>query len=197
MSNRNILLLLLVLPLFTNAQKADSSVNENQLTGVWQIKSSKLGDALLDHYQFLPNGEFIYNFSQYDDTRRVLALKGHYRLEGIKIFMVVQSRVELTGGYFTKGSPGFQASPFVIEGGTIETFKQVDTTNLHDPFIIKVNAISKTGKVVGLQLDHIKYYKISDNPNAYHKNNPGYEHRFGVKAATPNKNITVENENEK
>ena len=43
-----------------------------------------------------------FNFSEYDDAQRLMA---------------VESRVEITGGYFTKGSPGFQRAEFVLEGG--------------------------------------------------------------------------------
>jgi uncharacterized protein (TIGR03066 family) len=169
MSKQIILILFMILPLFGMAQKTDSTIDQHQLLGVWQVKTSKLGDALQDHYQFFANGEFVYNFSQYDDTRRVLALKGKYRLTGNKLFMSVQSRIEITGGYFTKGSPGFQTSPFVLEGGTIETFQQVDTTNQHDPFFISGIMTGKTGKIIGLQIDNYKYYKISDNPNAFNR----------------------------
>jgi len=164
---RNIIFLLMICPLVGIAQNIDSTINQRQLIGVWQIGTPKLGDALLAHYQFFENGEFIYNFSQYDDAQRVLALKGHYRSVGNKLFISIQSRVELTGGYFTKGSPGFQASPFVLEGGTIETFNQVDTTNQRDPFILSVTLTNKKGKIVGLKIDNNKYYKLTDNPLKY------------------------------
>lgn len=149
------------------AQKLDSSIDQRALVGVWQSGTPKLGDALLAHYQFFENGKFIYNFSQYDDATRVLALKGHYRLVGNELFMSVQSRVELVGGSFTRGSPGFQESPFVLEGGTIETFNQVDTANQRDPFILSVIMTGKTRKIVGLKIDNNKYFKLSNNPSKY------------------------------
>jgi hypothetical protein len=164
---RIVIFLSLVGPFVAYAQKVDSSINQHQLIGVWQSNSSRLGDALLVHYQFFQNGEFVYHFSEYDDANRVLALKGHYRLVGDLIYMSVHSRTERTGGYFTKGSPGFQDSPFVLEGSTIETFNQVDTVSKNDPFLLSVFQTNKTGKIIGLKIDSHKYYKLSDNPSKY------------------------------
>jgi hypothetical protein len=68
------------------AQKADSVISSGQLVGVWQMKTSRIGDALLENFQFFKDGHFAYNFSQYDDVNRVLALNGTYRLVGNQLY---------------------------------------------------------------------------------------------------------------
>jgi hypothetical protein len=156
----------------TLAQNADSTIRQRQLIGVWQINNAIVGDALRENFQFFPDGKFVLNFSQYDDAQRVLALRGHYRLEGGLLFMTVESRDEIIGGYFTKGSPGFQRSAFVLEGGKVETITQIDSAGFKDPFVVINCKIAKSGKIMGIQIDHNKYYKLSENPEAFHRINP-------------------------
>jgi hypothetical protein len=99
----------------------------------------------------------------------VLALNGNYRLAGNQLYTSVTSRNELTGGYFTKGSPGFQSSPFVLEGATVKTITQTDTTNQHDFFYISSLQFNKAGTIVSLEIDRHRYYKLSNNPQAFSK----------------------------
>jgi hypothetical protein len=151
------------------AQRTDSTITQQKLIGVWQINSATLGSALQENFQFFPDGKFDFNFSEYDDAQRILALQGHYHLKDGYLYMTVESRVEITGGYYTKGSPGFQRAEFVLEGGKVETVRQIDSSGGKDPFIISVCKISKTGKIMGIQIDNNKYFKLSDNPSAFRK----------------------------
>jgi|GEM_PF-768179 len=155
------------LPLIVLAQNADSIVRQQQIIGVWQVSTVKVGDALRENFQFFPDGKFVYNFSQYDDAQRVLALRGHYRLANGMLYMNVESRDEISGGYFTKGSPGFQRSPFVLEEGKVKTITQIDSAGAKDPFIIKVCKRNESGKIVCIQIDSYSYYRLSDDPNAF------------------------------
>ncbi len=149
------------------AQNVDTVISQKQLVGIWQIDKAVVGDALREHFTFFPDGRFLMGFNQYDDAQRVLALNGHYRINGGKLFMMVESRLEIVGGYFTKGSPGFQRAPFVLEGGKVQTIAQKDTLSEKDPFIISVLKRSGSGKVTGVKIGSNKYYKVSDNPAAY------------------------------
>jgi hypothetical protein len=156
----------------TFAQNVDSTIRQQQLIGVWQIDNARVGDALRENFQFFPDGRFILNFSEYDDTQRVLALRGHYRFGNGLLFMTVQSRDEIIGGYFTKGSPGFQRSAFVLEGGKVQTITQIDSAGSKDPFVVTKCKVTKSGKIAGIQIDNNKYYKLSENPEAFHKVKP-------------------------
>lgn len=160
---------MLLLNLIGFGQKADSTIIQQKLIGVWQINSATVGSALQENFQFFPDGRFDFNFSEYDDAQRLLGLQGHYHLKDGYLFMTVDSRVEITGGYFTKGSPGFQRDEFVLEGGKVETIRQTDSLGGKDPFIISVCKLSKSGKIIGIQIDNNKYYKLSDNPSAFRR----------------------------
>jgi len=164
---RYFLSLLFLCPIIGIAQKADSIISKGQLVGVWQLKTSKIGDALHENFRFYQDGQFSYNFSQYDDVSRVLALNGNYRLIGNQLYTSVTSREELTGGYFTIGSPGFQSSPFVLEGATIKTIPQDDSTSKNDYFFLSSLVFNKAGRIISIQINGNKYYKISDNPRAF------------------------------
>lgn len=159
--------LLLLSPIVGIAQNVDSIISKEQLIGVWQLKTPKIGDALHETFQFFKDGQFAYNFSQYDDVNRVLTLNGNYRLVGNQLYTSVTSREELTGGYFTTGSPGFQSSPFVLEGATVTTISQNDSASKNDYFFISSLLLNKAGRIISIQINGNKYYKLSDNPRAF------------------------------
>jgi hypothetical protein len=148
------------------SQNIDSTIDQNQLVGIWQIKTPKMGDALLKNFQFFNDGRYILHFDSYDDTKRIFSISGRYRLEKRHLFLSITSRKELVGGQLIKGSPGFQRDEFVLDEGQIQEIKQDDTAG-SDPFFIAVCGINKEGKINCIQIDNNKYYKLSSNPSQF------------------------------
>jgi hypothetical protein len=160
-----ILLFIILYGSSTMAQKLDSVVSQDQLIGFWQINSPKVSSALNKNFRFFPDGKYVLSFDNYDDTKRVLSLAGHYRLEKNKLFMTVESRKEIIGGDFAKGSPGFQRDEFVLDGGKVEVITQKDSSG-SDPFLISILGTSKSGKITCIKIDNNKYYKLSSDPSS-------------------------------
>jgi len=161
---RSIILSFLILySLSLFAQKVDTTISQDQLTGIWQINTARNSDALLKNFQFFSDGKYALNFDNYDDTKRILSVSGHYRLVKNELFLTVESRKEIVGGNFIKGSPGFQRDEFVLDGGKVEVIKQEDTSGT-DPFLISICNIAKSGKVNCIKIDNNKYYKLSSDP---------------------------------
>jgi hypothetical protein len=144
----------------------DSTINQDKLAGIWQENTAVVADALLKNFQFFRDGSYTLNYSEYDDTKRTLSLGGHYRLAGNKLFMTVESRKEIIGGDFIKGSPGFQREEFVLDSGKVEVVKQNDSSG-SDPFLISVCGFSKSGKITCVKIDNNKYYKLSADPRHF------------------------------
>src|SRR6202000_1237395 len=132
--------------LCSRGQTIDSTINQDQLAGIWQVNTAVVADALLKNFQFYRDGSYTLNYDEYDDIKRTLSLSGHYRLTGNKLFMTVESRKEIVGGDFVKGSPGFQREEFVLDKGKVMEIKQKDSSG-SDPFLISACGISKSGKL--------------------------------------------------
>ena len=157
-------LFLILIGSVVSAQKVDTTISQQQMVGVWQINTARVGDALLKNFRFFNDGKFVLNFDSYDDAKRVLSLSGHYRLEKNKLFMTVESRREIVGGDFAKGSPGFQRDEFVLEGGKEEVITQKGASSGLDPFLIAICG-TKGGEINCIKIDNNKYYKLSGDPH--------------------------------
>ena len=138
---------------------SSAQVTNHKLTGVWQINTSQLADAWLNTYRFFNDGTFKYSFSQYDDTGRILAVKGTYKIKQGTLTMIVKTRTERVGGDIVQGGQGSQQNELVLDGARIVEVKQTD----HTPIVIPVKfALKKGVRTITLQLN--TYYLISTDP---------------------------------
>jgi len=133
-----------------------AQVASRKLTGVWQINTSQLADAWLNTYRFFNDGTFKYSFNQYDDTGRILAVKGTYKMKKDTLILIVKTRTERIGGNIVQGGQGSQQNELVLDGSHTVEVKQTD----HTPIIIPVKFAMKKGvRTITLQLN--TYYLIS------------------------------------
>ena len=141
----------------------NTKISKEQLIGVWQEKTEKIGTSLLDNYQFFPTGEFIFNITGYDEINRIVSIKGKYSLSNDTLYFKVESTDEIVGGEITRNnltsihnSWSFTNYKHIIvqQNGT---FEQIAIIELCDTSL----------KSMCIYIDNNKFYKISDNPKKF------------------------------
>lgn len=163
-----LLLLLKLLDMSVSAQSKktiDTSViNKNEIIGVWQINNPIIGNGLSECFRFYPNGKFIYEYDPSDDTRNIIKLKGHYRLDYNQLFFTIISRIERAGGKIATGAGGTDEYLFTFDNDKIkETIER--TPKELDPVII--SKINRTLNRFDFYINNRKYYKVSTNPEKF------------------------------
>lgn len=139
---------------------SSAQVTNHKLTGVWQISTPKLADAWLNTYRFFNDGTFKYSFNQYDDTGRILAVKGTYKMKKDTLVLIVKTRMERVGGDIVQGGMGSQQNELVLDGARVVEVKQAD----HTPIVIPVKFSLKKG-VRAITLQNNTYYLVSTDPH--------------------------------
>ena len=137
-----------------------AQVTNHKLTGVWQVNTSQLADAWLNTYRFFNDGTFKYSFNQYDDTGRILAVKGTYKMKNDTLVLIVKTRTERVGGDIVQGGQGSQQNELVLDGSRNVEVKQTD----HTPIIIPVKFALKKG-TRSITLQNNTYYLVSADPH--------------------------------
>ncbi len=139
---------------------SSAQVSNNKLIGVWQINTPQLADAWLNTYRFFNDGTFKYAFNQYDDSGRILAIKGTYKIKNDTLTLIVKTRTERIGGNIVQGGMGSQQNELVLDGARIIEVKQTD----HTPIVIPVKfALKKDVRAITLQNN--TYYLVSTDPH--------------------------------
>ena len=87
--------LALAAPLAAHATRALSS---KSLVGHWQQGSPETPDARPDSDRFFADARFVFELSQFDGSKRLVALRGHWRRVDGGLAFRVTARTELVGG---------------------------------------------------------------------------------------------------
>src|ERR1044071_1351034 len=74
------------------------------IVGVWQAERYDEGSGWPDTYQFFSDKKFIFNFSQYDGSKRILRINGAYKIKQDTLVLTIESTVEAVGGYLTRST---------------------------------------------------------------------------------------------
>jgi hypothetical protein len=134
-----------------------------ELIGVWQKGSEIVGSGYSDCYQFYPNGKFIFNFSQSNDSRRIISIQGYYRLDKDSLITKIESRTEKIGGYIRRGFLGYEAE-WCLDSAKTKVFKQSNTKE--ESYRLKLFQGSVLNFVIESRED-LHYFKISSDPDSY------------------------------
>ncbi|WP_293312924.1 hypothetical protein [Pedobacter sp. UBA5917] len=156
---KNILMVILLITTYcsTRAQekKPVSYITNNALIGVWQKGSKIVGSGIDQHFVFSKDGRFILNlYSEGDDARSLIRLKGKYRLVKDELYLTILSKV-FVEGELEIGSEAITSS--LLQFGTNSKIREVKVPNpkeISDPCYITV--ISRTN----IKLNNQVYYKI-------------------------------------
>jgi hypothetical protein len=137
---------------------------KDDILGVWQYESKEIGSAWLDTYQFFSDGTFIFNLSQYDEIKRIIAIKGHYRLTKEAICFKVEYTTELVGGHIVRDNLTSIHGSWALSGNFIKKeIKQPDTKDEYAP----ISFLKESTGSDCILIDGRKFYRISKDPTAY------------------------------
>jgi len=157
---KRLLFYLLSFLFLTFISDARAQIAKSNIVGLWQAKSIRTGSALLAHYQFFANGEFVYHFDEYDDRSRIREAGGKYTLKGKILRLYVTYRKEIVGGELVQGSMGFQSEEIVLEGGRLIKIPQASK----EPIEIDIETCESKEGFSCMKLQNNTYYKLSSNP---------------------------------
>ena len=145
------------------ALNACGQSSKEKLIGIWQAGSDKESSAWLDNYQFFSDGKFVFNFNQYDGSKRIISLNGKYDLQVDTLILIIEYSVEVVGGYITRGSSAWE-NEWVIQDAKIKEIKN-DNPNKEMAFIEKCSETNSTFPC--LMIDTRKYYQMQSDPTKY------------------------------
>lgn len=137
-----------------------SQISSNQIVGTWQIKSAQVSSALHENYRFFADGTFIYYFDSYDEAKRIISVRGTYKIDHDKIIFKILSRKEIVGGKIIKASEGFQKG-WTLFGGDVTEIQQTDSEE--ESCVIKTCSSEKSMECI--KIDNESYFKVSENPD--------------------------------
>lgn len=157
--------LLLIFVLLDCCAQSNKNESENgyDLVGVWQADRYDEAAAWPDTYQFFSDGKFVFNFSQYDGSKRILRILGTYRLETGKVYLKVEFTEEAVGGYLTRSTITSLSDTWELTDFLVEMVKQ---SNSEDE-IVNMEACKEQYPKDCLLLDKRKYYRMSRDPEKY------------------------------
>ena len=155
---------ILILLLSLSACSSSQVLVNKELTGVWQNETKEIASGWLDTYQFFDDSHFIFNLNQYDEARRVLSLKGHYRIKGDTLFFKVDSTVELVGGYFERSTFTSIHGSWSLSGNV--TKKEIKLPDTEEQYAI-IKRCNEEKQIDCILIDESIYYKMSSKPEDY------------------------------
>lgn len=148
---------------FIIALNACGQSSKEELIGIWQAGSDKESSAWLDNYQFFLDGKFIFNFNQYDGSKRIISIKGKYELHNDTLILIIEYSVEAMGGYIVRGSSAWE-DEWVLQDAKIKEIKY-DSPKKEITFIEKCNDHISTFPCI--MIEKRKYYKMQSDPTKY------------------------------
>ena len=139
--------------------QANPSITAKTLVGFWQAGSPDISDAYQDCYRFFPDGKFVFEFSGYDETKRIVSLNGTYSLKDGLLNLLITSRVEFQGGSVARNPQS--RSGWCLEKAKLVTVPQSQSE--HEE--VELTPCSPSPKKhLCITIGGEKYFKISASP---------------------------------
>jgi len=140
------------------------SITHDEILGLWQCESKEIASAWLDTYQFYSDGRFVFNLNQYDEAKRVLAIKGHYRIVEDTLFFKVEATIELVEGYFARNTLTNTHGSWSLAGDLVK--KEIGQPEKEEQIAL-INKCEEKQQFNCIIIDGSVYYKISSNPDDF------------------------------
>ena len=147
--------------------QSEKTINKNEIIGVWQINSPRIGNGYAECLSFFRDGTFIYHYDPSDDTRIIISLKGKYRLDKTALYLTILSRIERVGGKILTGAGGTDEYLFVFDNDKMKQVAETAPKELDTLIISKVNVANN---IIDIYINNRHYYKVATDPNKF-KNN--------------------------
>ncbi|MCC6833501.1 MAG: hypothetical protein IT213_00830 [Cytophagales bacterium] len=143
---------------------SSTSFKAEDVIGVWQAERYDEGSGWPDTYQFFPDKRFIFNFSQYDGSKRILRILGTYKVENNSIVLQIENTVEAVGGHLTRSTITSLSDTWEIADYTVKTVKQNNT----EPEIILIKkCVPGDYPKPCILLDGREYFRMDKDPSKY------------------------------
>lgn len=155
---------LLVCCIFLFTSKSNSQSKELQssdLIGLWQVTNTLVAAGLDDCYRFYKDGRFRFEVSSFNYLSRLVSVSGTWQLKNNKLHLIVTEAVESVGGEVTFGDEADYNNWNIV--GTKRVKKKYDKPK---EYILDIENCDK-GKVKCINIDYLKFFRISSNPDAH------------------------------
>jgi hypothetical protein len=133
------------------------------IVGVWQAERYDEGSGWPDAYQFFSDKRFVFNFSQYDGSKRILRIQGTYKIENETLLLTIENTIEAVGGYLTRSTITSLSDSWELTDYTVKTVKQ----NNEEPEVVKLKRCQGSFPKECILLDARKYFKMDKDPLKY------------------------------
>jgi hypothetical protein len=147
-------------------QTNDTTINQSEIIGVWQVKSNTISSTLFANFQFFKTGKFIYNVNGYDDLNPVYNVSGSFKVEKTILYLKIEQFKQLIGFKIVESNPGFQFGSFVLDGGKLVTVKQSNSSFTEYDLEVGKDLKSHSKYIL---IDNEKYFKLTSDPSKFNK----------------------------
>lgn len=154
---------LFIIITFECCGQSSSSADKIDVVGVWQAEAYDESAAWPDAYQFFTDKKFVFNFSQYDGSKRILRINGTYKIENGSLLLQVQSTIEAVGGYLTRSTITSLSDSWELTDYSVQEVKQ----NNKEPEVIKLKKCEGSYPKECFLLDGRKYFRMDTDPTKY------------------------------
>lgn len=152
----------LIYAFFLFSCSSPNQLKGQDLVGIWQKDSKEISSASMDCYHFFNDGKFIYYFSEYDESKRTIAIKGTYQLKSDNnIIFKVNSFIEVDGGVYSKRGGTEHNGWAIIEDKGIKEIKQNSKEVIS---VIEKCHLNNNDKISCIIIDDDEFYKIDNVP---------------------------------
>jgi len=141
-------------------KKKIAPLSKELLIGVWQFSSSKVGAGLLENFKFFKDGAFIYSFDPVSENKKLVNIKGMFRVHKNELYLKISSLTEAVGGNVVSGAVGTDLDVFVIDKAVVKE-RKVSPSNELDALFITV--LDEKGR--SLMINNKKFFKLTSDPN--------------------------------
>ena len=140
----------------------DLSINSiEELVGVWHASPS-LGAGWNDNYHFFKDMTFRLDYSQYDESKRIIDIAGEWSVSEGELILTVTQKTVVKGGQLEKSSPS-AVSEYKIVNGKIKK----EQLNLPEKIVYALSKIEKDESYpypIMIKIDGKQFWKFNDDP---------------------------------
>ena len=107
----------------------------------------------------MPNNRFIFHLSQYDGLKRIISIKGAYKINSSNIIFLPDTLCEVIQGQLVRDPENTLSDSWTIRSGKTISSKinaKAQTSKIDKGF--------NKAKIVYISIDGNLFYKISDDP---------------------------------
>lgn len=160
MTRKLFLLICCIFLFITKSNPQSKELQSSDLIGLWQVNNTLVAAGLDDCYRFYKDGRFRFEVSSFNYLSRLVSVSGTWQLKDKELHLTVTEAVESVGGEVTFGDEADYNNWNIA--GTKRVKKKYDKPK---EYILPIQNCDK-GKVKGINLDYLKFFRISSNPDA-------------------------------